>query len=160
LANSTRPAAISRASDRQTSASRRRSACVSGVCGIDWFPAERAHEAAHRAANQNALRRCLAHALPSGALGINVTNGLIGEELASAFLHGFLSGFLEDVLDDSAAKITCTRALAKKKLPNISASLDNLCDHYGIDRTARETHSAILDCQLLAKVYRHHTGAN
>ena len=35
-----------------------------------------------------------------------------------------------------------------------------LCDHYGIDRTARETHSAILDCQLLAKVYRHLTGAN
>tara|TARA_B110000438_G_C15736756_1_gene616669 strand:+ start:579 stop:1250 length:672 start_codon:yes stop_codon:yes gene_type:complete len=46
-----------------------------------------------------------------------------------------------------------TLELAKIKFPNSSNSLDALCKRYKIDNTKREKHSAILDCQLLTKVY-------
>lgn len=54
---------------------------------------------------------------------------------------------------DIAGKITCTRAMARSRLPGIRHHLDTLCDHYGIDRSAREIHDATTDCRLLAQVY-------
>lgn len=53
--------------------------------------------------------------------------------------------------------ITCTRELAHRELPGIRASLDNLCDHFGINRSHREQHGALLDAQLLTEVYLHMT---
>lgn len=49
--------------------------------------------------------------------------------------------------------ITCTRDLARKMLPGMRHRLDNLCDHFGIDRKHRTAHGALLDAQLLAAVY-------
>lgn len=36
---------------------------------------------------------------------------------------------------------------------DVGARLDNVLDHYKIDRTMRDVHGALLDAQLLAKVY-------
>lgn len=49
--------------------------------------------------------------------------------------------------------ITCTRELAGKLVPGVRRSLNNLCDHFGIDRKHRTAHGALLDAQLLAAVY-------
>lgn len=46
-----------------------------------------------------------------------------------------------------------TLLMARKRFPGAPASLDMLCRRYGIDLSARDKHSAVLDCQLLAKVY-------
>jgi DNA polymerase III subunit epsilon len=49
--------------------------------------------------------------------------------------------------------ICCTRAMANQRWPGHRNSLDNLCDHYGIDRSARTQHGALLDAELLTRVY-------
>jgi DNA polymerase-3 subunit epsilon len=53
----------------------------------------------------------------------------------------------------ATSQVTCTRAMARSRLPGIKHSLDSLCDHYRIDRSGRAIHSAVLDCQLLGQVY-------
>lgn len=49
--------------------------------------------------------------------------------------------------------VACTRDLAGQLLPGVHRSLDNLCDHFGIDRGRRATHGALLDAELLTLVY-------
>jgi len=51
-----------------------------------------------------------------------------------------------------------TLALAKARFPGLPNSLDALCRRFGIDLSARTTHNALLDCQLLAEVYVELTG--
>jgi len=46
-----------------------------------------------------------------------------------------------------------TVALARARLPGAKHNLDALCVRYGIDRSARVKHGALLDAQLLAEVY-------
>ena len=46
-----------------------------------------------------------------------------------------------------------TLALAKTRHPGAKLSLDALCSRYGIDRSHRVLHGALLDAQLLAQVY-------
>ena len=46
-----------------------------------------------------------------------------------------------------------TLELAKNKFPGSGISLDALCKRYRIDNTKRTKHTAIIDCELLAKVY-------
>ncbi len=46
-----------------------------------------------------------------------------------------------------------TVALARRKFPGATASLDALCRRFGIDNSAREKHGALLDSELLAEVY-------
>tara|TARA_B110001454_G_scaffold183381_1_gene178512 strand:- start:96 stop:764 length:669 start_codon:yes stop_codon:yes gene_type:complete len=46
-----------------------------------------------------------------------------------------------------------TLVLAKKKFPGSSVSLDALCKRYQIDNSKRVQHTAIVDCELLSKVY-------
>lgn len=46
-----------------------------------------------------------------------------------------------------------TLALARRKHPGGSASLDALCSRYGIDNSRRTRHGALLDAELLAEVY-------
>lgn len=97
----------------------------------------------------------------------------IADTLA-AMLHGahlvihnapFDVGFLDAEFDrvypqwpgigHHAERITCTRAMARARLPGIKHNLNNLCDHYGIDRGDRDVthHGALIDCQLLAQVH-------
>jgi DNA polymerase-3 subunit epsilon len=46
-----------------------------------------------------------------------------------------------------------TVALAKIRHPGAKLSLDALCSRYGIDRSHRTKHGALLDAELLAQVY-------
>ena len=50
-------------------------------------------------------------------------------------------------------KIVDTLKLAKEKFPGSPVSLDALCKRYRIDNTKRTKHTALVDCDLLAKVY-------
>ena len=46
-----------------------------------------------------------------------------------------------------------TLELARNKFPGSSISLDALCKRFRIDNSRREKHTALIDCELLAKVY-------
>ena len=46
-----------------------------------------------------------------------------------------------------------TLTIARDKFPGSSISLDALCKRFRIDNTQREKHTALIDCNLLAKVY-------
>ena len=50
-------------------------------------------------------------------------------------------------------EIIDTLDLAKSKFPGSSISLDALCKRYRIDNSKRKNHSALIDCDLLTKVY-------
>ena len=50
-------------------------------------------------------------------------------------------------------EIIDTLVLARDKFPGSSASLDALCKRYKIDNSKRLKHTALVDCDLLAKVY-------
>ena len=50
-------------------------------------------------------------------------------------------------------EIIDTLALARDKFPGSPVSLDALCKRYKIDNSKRIRHTALIDCDLLAKVY-------
>ncbi len=73
--------------------------------------------------------------------------GFVNTELARAGL-----GILD--LD----RMICTVQLARKLHPGAKHSLDALCVRYGIDRSHRVKHGALLDAELLAHLYIEMTG--
>ncbi len=50
-------------------------------------------------------------------------------------------------------EIIDTLILARDKFPGSSTSLDALCKRYRIDNSKRTQHTALIDCDLLSKVY-------
>ncbi len=46
-----------------------------------------------------------------------------------------------------------TLDIARNKFPGSGISLDALCKRFRIDNSRREKHTALIDCELLAKVY-------
>ena len=50
-------------------------------------------------------------------------------------------------------EIVDTLILAKDKFPGALVSLDSLCKRFRIDNSKRAKHTALIDCDLLAKVY-------
>ena len=52
---------------------------------------------------------------------------------------------IENVID--------TLEIARNKFPGSGISLDALCKRFKIDNSKREKHTAIIDCELLSKVY-------
>ena len=50
-------------------------------------------------------------------------------------------------------QIVDTLLLARDKFPGTSISLDALCKRFRIDNSKRTQHTALIDCDLLAKVY-------
>ncbi len=50
-------------------------------------------------------------------------------------------------------EIIDTLTLARDKFPGSSVSLDALCKRYRVDNSKRTQHTALIDCDLLAKVY-------
>ena len=50
-------------------------------------------------------------------------------------------------------EIVDTLSLARNKFPGSQTSLDALCKRYRIDNSKRVQHTALIDCDLLAKVY-------
>ena len=53
----------------------------------------------------------------------------------------------------SKENVIDTLELARNKFPGSAINLDALCKRYRIDNTKRTKHTAIIDCELLAKVY-------
>ena len=68
---------------------------------------------------------------------------------------GFLNAELERIGKPPIppARTLDTLALARRKYPGAPASLDALCKRFGIDRSTREKHGALLDAELLTEVY-------
>ena len=50
-------------------------------------------------------------------------------------------------------EIVDTLVLAREKFPGSQVSLDALCKRFRIDNSRRKQHTALLDCELLTKVY-------
>ncbi|MXO86852.1 DNA polymerase III subunit epsilon [Altererythrobacter aurantiacus] len=77
---------------------------------------------------------------------------------------GFDFGFLNNELTlcgspiISLERMIDTVAIARRKHPGAKLSLDALCTRYGIDRSHRVKHGALLDAELLAQVYIELTG--
>ncbi|SHN62115.1 DNA polymerase III subunit epsilon [Erythrobacter sanguineus] len=78
----------------------------------------------------------------------------------AGFDFGFLNGELERAgrVAISLDRMVDTVALARRKHPGAKNSLDALCTRYGIDRSHRVKHGALLDAELLAQVYVELTG--
>ena len=65
-------------------------------------------------------------------------------------LNNELSIFGKKKIDN---EIVDTLILARDKFPGSPVSLDALCKRYKIDNSKRIQHTALIDCDLLAKVY-------
>ncbi len=50
-------------------------------------------------------------------------------------------------------EIVDTLTLAREKFPGSSVNLDSLCKRFRIDNSKRTQHTALIDCDLLSKVY-------
>ncbi len=61
--------------------------------------------------------------------------------------HGYqpVQNYVKNVID--------TLTIARQKYPGTKNSLDALCDRFNVDRSNRDYHGALIDCQLLSHVY-------
>ncbi len=88
----------------------------------------------------------------------------IGDAPLVAHNASFDFGFLNMELERcgrppvSLDRMIDTVAMARKKHPGAKNSLDALCTRYGVDRSHRVKHGALLDAELLAQVYIELTG--
>ena len=88
----------------------------------------------------------------------------IGDSPLVAHNASFDFGFLNFELEQcgrsavSLSRMVDTLTLARSKHPGAKHSLDALCMRFGIDRSQRVKHCALLDAQLLAQVYVELTG--
>jgi DNA polymerase-3 subunit epsilon len=78
----------------------------------------------------------------------------------ASFDFGFLNAELAlcGMEPVSLDRMIDTVALARARHPGAKNSLDALCTRYGIDRSHRTLHGALLDAELLAQVYVELTG--
>jgi DNA polymerase-3 subunit epsilon len=90
--------------------------------------------------------------------------GFIEDSPLVAHNAGFDFGFLNHELERcgrlavSMGRMVDTLTLARSRHPGAKHSLDALCVRFGIDRSHRVKHGALLDAQLLAQVYVELTG--
>jgi DNA polymerase-3 subunit epsilon len=73
-------------------------------------------------------------------------------------------GFLNHELNNCGRPLVCltrmvdTLTLARSRHPGAKHSLDALCTRFGVDRSLRVKHGALIDAQLLAQCYVELTG--
>jgi DNA polymerase-3 subunit epsilon len=111
--------------------------------------------------------------MPAGAEAVHGLSDIFlsdkprfGERVEELLAHnaGFDFGFLNHELGLCGRPVICTSrmvdtlALARTKHPGAKHSLDALCTRFGVDRSQRVKHGALLDAQLLAQVYIELTG--
>jgi DNA polymerase III subunit epsilon len=88
----------------------------------------------------------------------------IGDSPLVAHNASFDFGFLNMELDRCGrprvdlSRMIDTVAMGRSKHPGAKLSLDALCTRYGIDRSHRTKHGALLDAELLAQLYIELTG--
>ena len=88
----------------------------------------------------------------------------LGDSPLVAHNAGFDFGFLNHELQKCGrdpiclSRMICTLVLARGRHPGAKHSLDALCTRFGVDRSQRVKHGALLDAQLLAQVYVELTG--
>ncbi|WP_298470783.1 DNA polymerase III subunit epsilon [uncultured Erythrobacter sp.] len=101
---------------------------------------------------------------PKFAEGVDELLEFLGDVPLVAHNAGFDFGFLNSELERigrepiSLDRMVDTVAIARKKHPGAKLSLDALCTRYGVDRSHRVKHGALLDAELLAQVYVELTG--
>jgi len=83
----------------------------------------------------------------------------LGDDPVIAHNAPFDFNFLDHEFDRCGApriprtRMVDTLEMAKKRFPGLPNSLDALCRRFNIDLSARTTHNALLDVQLLGQVY-------
>lgn len=88
----------------------------------------------------------------------------IGDAPLVAHNASFDFGFLNHELAQCGRSTVCmsrmvdTLVIARTRHPGAKHSLDALCTRFGVDRSQRVKHGALLDAQLLAQVYIELTG--
>ena len=88
----------------------------------------------------------------------------LGDAPLVAHNASFDFGFLNAELEQCGRPLICmtrmvdTLALARTRHPGAKHSLDALCTRYGVDRSLRIKHGALIDAQLLSQVYVELTG--
>jgi len=101
---------------------------------------------------------------PLFAHGVDALLDFIGDSPLVAHNASFDFGFLNGELARcgrtaiSLDRMVDTIVLARTRHPGAKHSLDALCSRYGIDRSHRIVHGALLDAQLLSQVYVELTG--
>ena len=71
-------------------------------------------------------------------------------EFDLSHLNNELKLFGKDKIEN---EVVDTLILARNKYPGSQVSLDALCKRFRIDNSRRVTHTALIDCDLLTKVY-------
>jgi DNA polymerase III subunit epsilon len=88
----------------------------------------------------------------------------LGDSPLVAHNAAFDFGFLNHEFQRCGRPVVCmsrmvdTLVLARMRHPGAKHSLDALCTRFGVDRSLRVKHGALLDAQLLAQVYVELTG--
>jgi DNA polymerase-3 subunit epsilon len=96
---------------------------------------------------------------PVFAAGVAALLDFLGDAPLIAHNAGFDFSFLNGELERcgnvavSRSRMVDTLAIARTRHPGAKHTLDALCNRYGIDRSHRVLHGALLDAQLLAQVY-------
>ncbi len=96
---------------------------------------------------------------PLFSAGVADLLAFLGESPLVAHNASFDFGFLNGELGRCGHPVVCTTrmvdtlAIARTRHPGAKHSLDALCSRFGIDRSHRVQHGALLDAQLLAQVY-------
>jgi DNA polymerase-3 subunit epsilon len=101
---------------------------------------------------------------PRFSEGADLLLEFLGEAPLVAHNASFDFGFLNHELTLCGKPLICmsrmvdTLVLARTRHPGAKHSLDALCTRFGVDRSHRVKHGALLDAQLLAQVYVELTG--
>jgi DNA polymerase-3 subunit epsilon len=88
----------------------------------------------------------------------------VGDSPLIAHNASFDFGFLNHELRNCGRDLICmsrmidTLVLARQRHPGAKHSLDALCTRFGVDRSLRIKHGALIDAQLLAQCYIELTG--
>lgn len=97
--------------------------------------------------------------------GVEALLEFLGDSPLVAHNAGFDFSFLNGELKRCGRPLVCTKtryvdtlAIARTRHPGAKHTLDALCTRYGVDRSHRVLHGALLDAQLLAQVYVELTG--
>lgn len=116
------------------------------------------------AENVHGLSSAFLSSKPLFAESVDTLLDFLGDSPLVAHNAGFDFGFLNSELvrigrdPVSMERMVDTVAIARKKHPGAKNSLDALCTRYGVDRSHRVKHGALLDAELLAQVYVELTG--